>query len=125
MARTLGGGDKRLCLDVFLGASSTGSICELLDDDEFLEFSYFITKPNGTRSIRFEGNDTFRRRWGSRPLDHETPRALVKQGYKFGVVQKRKCFPASMSKASKPRGEGDTITRKSSLDNVSAAFKPY
>lgn len=36
-----------------------------------------------------------------------------------------KSTPVSKSKATKPRGEGPTITRKSSFDKVSVTFKPY
>ncbi|CAM9812904.1 unnamed protein product [Ectocarpus sp. 12 AP-2014] len=36
-----------------------------------------------------------------------------------------KSTPVSKSKATKPRGEGPTITRKSSFDKVSVTFKAY
>lgn len=97
------------------------------DDDESLTFTYEYTEPKGTRWIRYESkNGIFRRRRGSSPLDTKTVRALLKQGYIVWLIpRRRKPVPASKTKATKPRGEGETITRKSSFDNVSVTFKPY
>ena len=98
----------------------------ILDDDTDLSFEYHLTKPKG-RWIRFETRDLkFRRRRGCKPLNNETVRALLKQGYQVWLIpRRRKPIPASETKATKPRGEGETITRKSDYDNVSVTFKPY
>ena len=97
-----------------------------LDDSTNLDFEYHVTKPKG-RWIRFEVRDfKFRRRRGGKPLDNETVKALLKQGYKIWLIRKRrKPIPASETKATKPVKEKQTITRKSDFDNVSVTFKPY
>ena len=97
-----------------------------LDDGTTLDFEYHEAEPKG-RWIRYEVRDNkFRRRRGCKPLDNKTVRALLKQGYKIWLIRKRrKPIPASETKATKPRGEGETITRKSDFDNVSVTFKPY
>ncbi|AAR26831.1 FirrV-1-A7 [Feldmannia irregularis virus a] len=57
---------------------------------------------------------------------HVSPRTGV---LSFSAKRRRnssmKSTPVSESKATKPRGEGPTITRKSSFDKVSVTFKPY
>lgn len=57
---------------------------------------------------------------------HLSPRVGV---FSFRAKRRRKSStkstPVSKSKATKPRGEGPTITRKSSFDKVSVTFKPY
>lgn len=55
----------------------------------------------------------------------------TKKWYTFGATKHRpgtarpRRTPVSKSKATKPRGERGTITRKSSFDKVSVTFKPY
>ena len=95
-------------------------------EGEEIDFPYYLTKPNGMRWIRYEKKtNVFRRRRGSTPLDAKSVKTLLKKGYAVWVVHKRKPIPASLSKAIKPIGEGEFITRRSSWDGVNVTFKPY
>lgn len=86
----------------------------------------YFKQPAGKRWIQYDRQrGIFRHRRNSSPLDGTTVRALLRKGHKVWVVGKTKRTPVAVSKATKPRSEGDTIRRKSSFDKVSVTFKPY